>query len=477
MSTHTTVARAARRHSVIVKLVIIGVLLLLFLWPLFMFQLLVREREERRKQTESEIMQSWGGEQTLAGPILTVPYIAHSTDEKGRRVESVEAAFFLPDSLVIDGRLLPETRSRGMYEVTVSTADLSLRGTFHAPDFSGWRVSPADILWDQAALSLELPDMRALQERVPLSWGGTKGEFHSGKGGAGMFAGEIRASLSGLGPGGAATEGRGASSGGAIPFSFTLALRGGDSIRFLPLGDETVVTISSPWKSPNFNGSYLPVRRSLSTAGFDAQWRVISMARAYPQRWRGAEIEPQSVLGTGFGVSLMTPVDTYLKTTRALKYGLLFLFLPFGTLFLFEVFSGRRIHPLQYLLIGLADCIFYLLLLSLAEHIGFALAYAAASAACAALVTLYTVAVVKRSTGIVMLPVLAAAYGFLAVVLNSEDFALLIGAVGLFALLGIVMYLTRKVDWYRKEASLEAGDPSSPAVAESRAPESPAADL
>ncbi|MGD0783322.1 MAG: inner membrane CreD family protein, partial [Candidatus Aminicenantales bacterium] len=150
----------------------------------------------------------------------------------------------------------------------------------------------------------------------------------------------------------------------------------------------------------------------------------------------------------------MTPADTYQKVTRSLKYGLLFLFLPFGTLFLFEIFSGRRVHPLQYLLVGLADCIFYLLLLSLAEHIGFGLAYGAASAACAALVTLYTTAVVKTRSGIVMLPVLAAAYGFLAVVLHSEDFALLIGALGLFILLGTVMFLTRKVDWYRKEHGL-----------------------
>ena len=448
----------------IVKLLIIGFLLLLFLWPLFMFQLLVREREERRKETESEIMQSWGGQQTLAGPILTVPYIARTLDASGKRVETVEAAHFLPDSLSIRGTLLPETRSRGMYEVTVYTARLSLTGSFPAPDFSGLRVDPRDILWDQANLSMELPDMRALQERVPLSWGNARGEFHPGKGGTGMFAGEIRAGLPGLGPaGGTAVR---------IPFSFDLALRGGDSISFLPLGDETVVRVSSPWKSPNFNGSYLPASRSLSSSGFEAEWRVISMARAYPQRWRGGEIEPQSILGTGFGVSLMTPVDTYQKVTRSLKYGLLFLFLPFGTLFLFEIFSGRRVHPLQYLLVGLADCIFYLLLLSLAEHIGFGLAYGAASAACAALVTLYTMAVVKTRSGIVMLPVLAAAYGFLAVVLHSEDFALLIGSLGLFILLGTVMFLTRKVDWYRKERAVADASEPAQAIPEESSPDS-----
>ena len=147
----------------------------------------------------------------------------------------------------------------------------------------------------------------------------------------------------------------------------------------------------------------------------------------------------------------MTPVDTYLKVTRALKYGLLFLVLPFCTLFLFEVFSRRRIHFLQYLLVGLADCVFYLLLLSLAEHVSFGAAYAIAAAACAGLVTLYAIAVVKSATGIVMLPVLGAAYGFLALVLSSEDNALMLGAVGLFLLLGTVMFLTRGVDWYRSD--------------------------
>ena len=228
-------------------------------------------------------------------------------------------------------------------------------------------------------------------------------------------------------------------------------MHGGDSISFLPLGDETTVRLSSPWESPNFNGSYLPESRAVSAQGFEAQWHVISMTRAYPQRWQGAEIEPQALLSTAFGVGLMTPVDTYQKVTRALKYGLLFLFLPFCTLFLFEIFSRQRIHPLQYLLVGLGDCIFYLLLLSLAEHMSFGAAYGIAAASCALLVTFYTIAVVKSGRGALMAPVVGAAYGFLAVVLYSEDNALLIGSLGLFLLLSAVMYMTRKVDWYQRD--------------------------
>jgi inner membrane protein len=146
----------------------------------------------------------------------------------------------------------------------------------------------------------------------------------------------------------------------------------------------------------------------------------------------------------------MTPVDSYLQVTRALKYGVLFLFLPFLTLFLFEVFSSRRIHPLQYLFVGVADCVFYLLLLSLSEHTGFDLSYWLAAAASAALITAYTCAIVRSlKRGLLILPVLAAADAFLFVVLRSEDYALLIGAIGLFLILGAVMMMTRKVDWYR----------------------------
>jgi inner membrane protein len=434
------------RNSVLAKVLLIGGLCLALLIPLFMLRGVVSEREQRKADVETEIMQSWGGSQTLAGPFLTVPFIGRSRDASGRPVETLQAAHFLPASLSIDGSLAPETRSRGMYRVTVYGARLALQGTFAQPDFSGLRVNPADILWDQASLSLELPDMRSLQERVVLAWGAESREFRSGKGSIGMYSGEMRARVPIAAP---SPHGRAPAP--VTQFHFDLSLRGGDSISFLPLGDETVVRIRSPWRSPNFNGSFLPLHRSVGAAGFDADWRVISMARALPQRWVEGEVEPPALLGTAFGVSLMTPVDTYLKVTRALKYGLLFLVLPFCTLFLFEIFSRLRIHPLQYLLVGLADCVFYLLLLSLGEHVSFGLAYAIAAAASTALITAYAVAVVKKWTGIVMLPVLGAAFGFLAVVLSAEDSALLLGAVGLFLLLGTVMFLTRGVDWYRRE--------------------------
>lgn len=445
---------AMRGNSFLVKILIVGVVSLLLLVPLLLLQGVVSERVQRREETESEIFHSWGGRQTLGGPVLTVPYVSRTLDEKGRKVETIAAAHFLPETLVIDGTLLPETRSRGMYQVTVYGARLSLRGAFSSPSFSGIRVGPADVLWDQAYVSLELPDLRSLQEKILLSWGNGEAAVRSARGSLGMFPGEIRANVpvsAAPPPGVAATTG--------IPFSFDLSLRGGGAINFIPLGDETRVRVQSSWPGPSFIGSFLPERRVLGPDGFDAEWRVVSTARAYPQRWVDGEIEPSALLDTSFGVNLMAPVETYLKVTRALKYGLLFLVLPFCTLFLFEVLARKRIHAVQYLLIGLADCVFYLLLLSLAEHVGFGPAYLAAAASCTALVTLYATAVVRSRAGLAMLPVLAACYGFLALVLSSEDNALLMGALGLFLLLGAAMFLTRRVDWYRKE---RAGLPPAP---------------
>jgi inner membrane protein len=448
-------ARTARRHAVIIRMVVIGIMVLALLVPLLMVKALVGEREQRRDQAQAEIIGAWGGQQTVAGPFLTVPFIARFKDESGKLVESIQAAHFLPDVLRIEGDVAPETRKRGIYEATLYTASLQVSGVFRRPDFSAWQIAQEDILWDNAVLSVELPDMRAILDRITLSWGSGSSSFRPGKGTAGIFGGEIEAPV----PAKRITS--------PISFSFPLRLHGGGSLSFLPLGDETAIRVKSPWRSPSFSGSYLPATRSIGADGFQAEWKVISMARAYPQRWRQGETEPGVVLSSGFGVDFMAPVDTYLKVTRALKYGILFLLLPFGTLFLLEVFSARRLHPLHYLLVGLANIVFYLLLLSLSEHIPFDAAYAAASIASAGLVTAYTLSIMKGwREGIAILPVLAAGYGFLALVLRSEDFALLVGALGLFLILGAVMMLTRRVDWYgmgfaRRKAAAEekpAGD-------------------
>ncbi len=446
------VTTAVRGYSFTVKILTIAVLLLLLLIPLGMIRSLVEERAQRRAETEAQLIRDFGGQQVVGGPVLTVPFTVHSRDATGAWVDATELARFLPDTLVIEGSVEPQIRSRGMYEAVLYTTGLRVSGTFRTPDLSGFRVASRDIRWAEASLGVELPDMRALQERVTLSWDGQALPFGPGHGSMGMFDGQIQASVPGLAR---------AAPGRAIPFSFPLSLRGGGSLGFLPLGEETRIRIASPWKSPSFTGSFLPGSRAVGDSGFDAEWKVLSVGRAYPQRWQGKEIESAAVLASGFGVALMTPVDSYQKVTRAQKYGVLFLILPFGMLLLFEALLARRLHPLQYLFVGLADCVFYLLLLALSEHMSFGLAYAAASTATIGMVTGYTIAIVAQfRRGILILPVLAAGYAYLYGVLLSEDYALLMGALGVFFVLAAIMFFTRRVDWYGLGARPDAGTSS-----------------
>ncbi len=453
------------RSSAIVKMFVIAVLILLFLIPLGMINAVIREREANRAYAEADIIGLWGGEQVVGGPFLNVPYIIRRKDEEGNVEEFRQLAHFLPEVLEIEGVVEPETRSRGIYEVTVYNARLKVSGTFRQPDFSDWRINSRDILWEDAYLSVEFPDMRALKEKVQLMWSDGTVDFQAGKGSVGMFQGEIWSVLPGMGE----PEDRlsAQSSERILPFSFDLAVSGGRSLGFLPLGAETRVRLSSPWTSPSFSGSFLPLSRNLGEEGFEADWYVLSLGRSYPQKWQGGNIDPVSVSTSRFGVDLMIPVDTYMKTLRSVKYGILFVFLPFVTFFLFEAFSGKRIHPLQYMLVGFAVSLFYLLLLSVSEHLSFGLTYLLASIATVALITFYSNALLKATEatfwgrGMIMAPVLSAAYIFLYVLLQSEDHALLIGSLGFFVMLTGIMIITRKVDWYSLGRSEGAAAPAS----------------
>jgi inner membrane protein len=428
------------KASLMLKMIVIGFLIVVFLIPLGMIRTVIYEREQTRIYAEEEIIDMWGGEQTLGGPILVVPYTVRRKDTSGNVEEHIERAYFLPDTLNISGQAKSEKRSRGIYDVTLYTTDLIFSGTYSRPDFDGWRIDKGDILWHDAKLIMELSGMRGLQQRIQLTWDSITMEFMAGRGEVGMYSGQVWTPLPDLGK---------VRSGQKHHFYFDLKLQGGRSLHFLPLGNETTVNLISDWPSPSFSGSFLPASRILSDEGFEAEWYVLSLGRSYPQKWRQGEIDPGTLTISQFGVNLMIPVDNYLKALRSVKYGVLFILLPFLTFFLFEVFSGRRIHPLQYLLVGFANCLFYLILLSVSEHLSFDLAYLLASLVTVALITSYSSAVLTTwKRGSVMTPVLMSAYIFLYAMLQSEEYALLIGSLGLFVILSGIMIITRRVDWY-----------------------------
>jgi inner membrane protein len=441
--------RRTLRDSVLFKMIVTGLLILALWIPLLMVKGTIRERSERRDSVVAEIGRTWGSAQVVGGPVLTVPYLVRSKDEKGNITMWTQLAHFLPEAIKLDGRLSPELRKRGIYEVPVYRVEnLHGSGSFLKPSFMEWRVAPNDILWDQAYLSLGISDVRGIRKEVRMVWANRALLLSPGGGVAGLWTTGLRVPISGLGrlP---ETE--------RLPFAFDLSFQGSQSLQFLPLGKQTSVSLSSSWKDPSFMGGFLPDDRVLSAKGFTSTWSVPYYGRSYPQQWLESQREQlvtdRAVMESAFGVSLYMPVDVYQKTERSVKYGMLFLLLTFLAFFLFEVFSPVSLHPMHYLLVGAALCLFYLLLLSVSEQIPFWMAYAAASVAIILLISGYSLAILKgKRRALTMSGMLALLYSYLYVLLQAEDYALLLGSLGLLAILATVMFLTRKVDWYSPQA-------------------------
>jgi inner membrane protein len=445
----------SRKSSVVVKMIVVGILILLLLIPLLMIGGLVSERQQRHDAMTAQVSSSWGKAQVLGGPVLVVPFHDLGRDDRGD-VTYNQLAYFLPESLKVEGSLAPETRSRGIFDVVVYRSDLHLSGTFHRPSFAGWEIAPKSIQWDQAYLALGITDVRGVRRGVQMTWAGRPLPLSPGGAIDGLWTSGLQAPVSGLAAAG---------EGDTWDFAFDLLLNGSGRLDLLPFGKQTTLSLSSPWPSPSFSGRFLPDSREVTATGFKATWNVPYFGRSYPQRWRSGETQrvasPGEVIGSAFGVELFLPVDIYQKTERSVKYGVLFIVLTFLTFFLYEMFSPFALHPMQYLLVGSALCVFYVLLLSISEHAAFGLAYLTAAAATIGLITAYALAILRgRLRAVGVGAALTALYGYLFVLLQAEDFALLLGAVGLFLILALVMYITRRVDWYAPRS----GD-SRPAVA------------
>ncbi|MDQ3284080.1 MAG: cell envelope integrity protein CreD [Acidobacteriota bacterium] len=430
------------RYPAIVELLILGAVVVVLLITLMIIGGLVSERARRAADVRNEIASSWGQRQTVAGPVLVIPFIVRYVDSAGNPQARVERARFLPARLKTSGQLQPQPRHRGIYETVLYRADLNVSGAFARPDFSMWNVPPQDVLWNEAVLTIGISDLRGIGGNASFQWNGRALAFEGGSGDARLWTTGLAAPVA-L----AAADGQ-----KEYPFAFDLRLNGSEEIRFLPLGGETVVELKSPWPDPSFAGAYLPENRSVSPSGFTARWNVSSLARSYPQQWRETGEENANAFAaiapSAFGVGLFSPVSHYQKTERSIKYGGLFIVLTFLTFFLYELLSPVTLHPVQYFLVGGALCLFYLLLLSISEHAPFAIAYAIGSIATIALISSYGAALLRSRMRVLGLSaVLTLLYSYLYVLLQLEDWALLMGSIGLFLILALVMYATRRIDW------------------------------
>lgn len=425
------------RNSITLKLISIGILILLLLIPLSMVQDLIRERKDTNDSAVDEVSSKWGGPQRIAGPCLVVPAKIRVTD-KEKVFETTEYYYFLPEELSLNGELIPEKRHRSIYEVVVYRAQAQISGKFKTPDFSEWKSQDQTILWQDAYLSFGVSDLSGLRENVNVHWNDSVFHFEPGVGKEGIVESGLHAKVSLHGD-------------TAYNFKFDLILNGSSTLQFAPLGRETKMSLNSSWPHPGFDGAFLPDSPRVDEKGFSANWKVIHLNRNYPQSWRGNN---QRIEESYFGVNMIVPVDHYQKNTRSAKYGVLIIALTFLVYFFTEMIGKQRVHPFQFVLVGLAVCIFYTLLLAFSEHLGFNTAYLLAAVLVIGAISLYSRSVFKKMSMVYLLGgVLTLIYGFIFVIIQLQDFALLVGSLGLFLVLLIVMYLSQKIKWYKEDAS------------------------
>jgi len=441
--------------SISLKVGMIGFLILILLIPAGMIRELIEERQLTRDVVVREVSDKWGKVQAITGPVLVLPYVEYETlnDEV---ITINRKLYVLPESLDVDGKINPEIRYRGIYKVIVYGSGLDISGKFQLLDFSKIGIIPGNIDWGNASLVVGLTDMRGIQNDIKINWQGERIAVEPGieyktiaRSG---FTAKVPVSDTGI----------------SFDFKFNIDLNGSHGLYFTPVGKTTNVHLSSGWTTPSFGGSFLPDSRKISDDGFEAKWTVLHLNRNYPQYWiddayklSGSTSaislsedwgQVDHSIGSSnliFGVNLLFPVDEYQMSMRSAKYAVMFISLTFLIYLFVEILNKKRIHAVQYLLVSFGLLLFYTLLLSLSEHIGFNLAYLISCLAIVSLTTAYSHSIFKKKMlSLVTFTGLTVLYIFLFVILQLQDYSLLLGSIGLFIILALVMYLSKRINWY-----------------------------
>jgi inner membrane protein len=438
---NSTAAELWSKSKLLIKAFIIIVQVLLLLIPVQSVKELIEEREARQQEAVREVSQKWAGRQTVTGPILVLPYWKAIPAAAGTVTPVKQYAYFLPSSLTARSTINPEIKHRGIYQVMLYNAALSLSGRFDEIRLDALSVPEADVIWNEAFLRIQVSDTKGLSEEMRVTWkdstiGLRPDVTGDAYGGEGLSA---PLHLSGL------PDLNGAS------FSANLQLNGSEQLLFTPVGSTTTVTVAAPWPHPSFTGNTLPQTSQVGDSGFTATWKSLALRRSFPQQFTDARSSSghlYELSSAAFGVDLFVPVNAYQKTMRSVKYAALCILLTFAAVFLIEVVNKRSVHPFQYGLVGLALVLFYTLLLSIAEYTGFDMAYLVASVFTIGLIGWFARGVLASGRMAVLLStVLVLVYGYVFTLLQVQDFALLLGSIGLFITLAIVMYFSRRIQW------------------------------
>ncbi|HEX2532665.1 MAG TPA: cell envelope integrity protein CreD [Chitinophagaceae bacterium] len=434
----TILEQAWIKSKVLIKGLIIGVLVLLLLIPAYHVEHLIAEREARQKEAVREVSSRWASRQIVSGPVLVLPYLQQGSGSG----TSKQYAYFLPDELSVQGVIRPEQRTRGIYTVMLYGTDLQLSGAFRNVPLEKLQIDPLLVRWNEAFVYLPLSDARGLQDEIHLQWNGRDLTLSPELNGV-IQEGALAAPLSLNGPADLQQ----------IRFSGRFSLKGSEQILFTPVGRTTRVDLQGRWPHPSFTGSLLP-DHDIHSDSFRAGWKSGAHARTFPQQWKGGangsmDHTVRGRLAAGsFGVNLFVPVNGYQKVMRSVKYAVLCILLTFAAFFLMDTIHKKSVHPFQYGLIGLALVLFYVLLLSFTEYTGFDTAYAIAGSATIGLIAWFVRGLLAsgRLTALLSL-VLLFVYGYVFTILQLQDYALLLGSVGLFLTLALVMHFSRRIQW------------------------------
>jgi inner membrane protein len=433
MEQQTSTAPTNQKH-LFLKVGFVFLLIFFLMIPMYWIQGLIAEREYLQKNVEFEVANSWGQEQLIRGPILCIPF-EETTLINGKPYTDNHLFFLTPDDLSIQANANSETRTKGIFNTVVFTSDNTITGSFNMETIP----KPTNIRYrySDAVMITGITDQTAITNKIETKWNdlvsktlpGTK---HTGFGNAGFHCST---------PINPEQE--------KFSFSQQFTARGSTAISFLPSGKNSDIDIKSNWNSPSFTGRNLPQQREITDKGFVAHWDASEYNRPFADYWRDDEYKFDSNTGV-FGVKLYQSADFYQKNMRSAKYAFLVITLSFMVFFFYEMLLKIKIHPIQYIMIGLSLAIFYALLISFTEHFGFNQAYLISAIAVIALIAFYAYAIIRKTKLIVLLTGLfGMLYAYIFVLLQLEDYALLAGSIGLFVILAAVMTMSRKVNWYQ----------------------------
>lgn len=428
------------------KMIMVGLLCLFLLIPLELVKGLISERSQRKKEMTQEVNTLWGSDIKFYGPVLSIPYfdyesynvedVNHNVTIQTKKV--IKHAYFFPETLNNYSNIKKsKPLKRGLYENVVFTSTMDFDGIFERPNFEKLNINQESVIWEKASLIVNTSNLKSIKSDLKITLNNQPFAFESKANNDSSF-GTLESNI---------FDYKTLQKEDKINFKFQMKFNGSNSVQFIPVGKITNIKVDSDWNSPSLMGTFAAneENKKIDSTGFHAEWKILDINRSFSQQ----HIEKMPNLNEYlFGVKLLETVDQYQQNERASKYGFLVIGLTFLVFFLIQSISKINIHIFQYTMIGLALVMFYTLLISITEHSNFSFAYLIASLAVIVMIVLYSISILKNKKFPLFIGIsLTALYTFIYVIIQLEDYALLVGSIGLFAILGAVMYFSKKIDW------------------------------